>query len=51
MQALKESKVVGHQGSGVGRPIYELIYKGTKQKLAITTGSIGFVVGTNTTSL
>lgn len=51
MQALKENKIVGYQGLGTGRPIYELIYKGTKQKVAITIGSNGFVVGANPTSL
>ncbi|MDY3521489.1 hypothetical protein JSO54_02760 [Riemerella anatipestifer] len=48
---MKENKIVGYQGSGTGRPIYELIYKGTKQKVAITIGSNGFVVGANPTSL
>jgi hypothetical protein len=50
LQALKESKIVGYQGSGTGRPIYELIYKGSKQRVAITTGSNGFVVGANPVS-
>jgi hypothetical protein len=47
MQALKENKIVGYQGTGTGRPIYELIYRGKKQQVAITTGSNGFVVGAN----
>lgn len=51
MKALKENKIVGYQGKGTGRPIYELIYKGTKQHVAITTGSNGFIVGANSTSL
>jgi hypothetical protein len=51
MQALKENKIVAYQGTGTGRPIYELTYKGIKQRVAITTGSNGFVVGANPTSL
>ena len=47
MSALKENKIVGYQGSGTGRPIYEVVYKGTSQRVAITTGSNGFVVGAN----
>jgi filamentous hemagglutinin len=50
IQALKEKKIVDYQGTGIGRPIYELMYKGTKQRVAITTGSNGFVVGANPTS-
>ena len=51
MQALKENKIVGYQGTGTGRPIYELIYGGVKQRVAITTSGNGFVVGANPTSL
>ncbi|MEY8779621.1 fibronectin type III domain-containing protein [Allomuricauda sp. XS_ASV26] len=47
LQALKKNKIVGYQGSGNGRPIYELIYQGNKQRIAITTGSNGYVVGAN----
>jgi hypothetical protein len=50
MKALKENKIVGYQGTGEGRPIYELIYNGIKQRVAITTSSNGFVVGANPTS-
>jgi hypothetical protein len=51
MQTLKENKIVGYQGTGTGRPIYEVIYQGKKQRVAITTGSNGFVVGANPSSL
>jgi hypothetical protein len=51
IKALKENKIVGYQGIGTGRPIYELIYRGVKQRVAITTGSNGFVVGANPTSI
>ena len=43
-------KIVGYQGKGNGRPIYEFIYKGKKQRVAITTGNNGFVIGANPVS-
>ena len=50
MEALNENKIVGYQGVGTGRPIYEITYKGIKQRVAITTSSNGFVVGANPVS-
>ena len=50
MHALKENKVVGYQGSGTGRPIYEIRYNGKNQKVAITVGDNGYVVGANPTN-
>lgn len=41
------SKPIGYQGSGTGRPIYEVTINGQKQKIAVTTGSNGFIVGAN----
>jgi len=46
-QALEKNNVVGYQGQGSGRPIYELVYKGKRQRVAITVGNNGFVVGAN----
>ncbi|MBN2837780.1 MAG: hypothetical protein JXM74_03410, partial [Fusobacteriaceae bacterium] len=51
MSALKENKVVGYQGKGTGRPIYETMYKGKKLNIAITVGENGFVVGANPTTI
>lgn len=47
MEALSKGKVVGTQGRGKGRPIYEVEFNGQKQRVAITVGNNGFIVGTN----
>ena len=47
MKAVSEGKLVGYQGSGVGRPIYELTINGQPQRIAVTVGDNGFVVGAN----
>lgn len=50
-KALSDGKVVEYQGRGTGRPIYEFTYNGTMQRVAITTGSNGFIVGANPVSI
>jgi filamentous hemagglutinin len=50
-EALSDGRVVGYQGRGIGRPIYEFAYNGVTQRVAITTGSNGFIVGANPVSL
>ncbi|WP_394523880.1 hypothetical protein [Lacrimispora sp. JR3] len=50
MDALENGKIVGYQGRGTGRPIYEFTYKGEVRKVAVMTGSNGFVVGANPVS-
>lgn len=47
MRAVSEGKLVGYQGSGAGRPIYELSINGQTQRIAVTVGDNGFVVGAN----
>jgi hypothetical protein len=47
MRAVTEGKIVGYQGSGTGRPIYELTINGQTQRIAITTSNNGFIVGAN----
>ena len=47
MRAVSEGKLVGYQGSGVGRPVYELDINGQTQRVAVTVGDNGFVVGAN----
>ena len=47
MKAVSEGKLVGYQGSGVGRPIYELTINGQSQRIAVTFSDNGFVVGAN----
>ena len=51
MTALEKGEIVGYQGKGNGRPIYEVVFKGEKQRVAITVGNNGFVVGANPQSL
>ncbi|SDL72922.1 hypothetical protein SAMN05216186_1291, partial [Pseudomonas indica] len=47
MKAVTEGKLVGYQGSGLGRPIYELVINGEPQRIAVTVGNNGFIVGAN----
>jgi Transposase and inactivated derivatives len=49
--ALQQNKVVGYQGTGTGRPIYEYTFNGQTHRMAITVGDNGFIVGANPTSL
>jgi hypothetical protein len=44
MTAIIQGNIVGYQRK---RPIYELMYKGKKQYIAITIGDNGFIVGAN----
>ena len=47
MDAVTKGKIVGHQGKDMGRPIYEVMVNGQKSRIAVTTGSNGFIVGAN----
>lgn len=47
MQAVTEGNIVGYQGSGTGRPIYQVTVNGQQQRIAITVGSNGYIVGAN----
>lgn len=51
MTAVKYGTIVGYQGRGQGRPIYEFTYEGTTRRIAITIGSNGYVVGANPKSV
>ncbi|WP_239075194.1 T7SS effector LXG polymorphic toxin [Listeria seeligeri] len=51
MTALEKGKIVGYQGKGEGRPIYEVVYNGKKHRVAITVGKNGFIVGANPVSI
>jgi hypothetical protein len=46
-KALSEGKIVGEQGSDGGRMIYETVYNGKTQRVAITVGNNGYIVGAN----
>jgi len=47
IKAITEGRVVGHQGRGTERPIYEVVIKGQRQRFAVTVGNNGYVVGAN----
>jgi filamentous hemagglutinin len=47
MKAVSEGNIVGYQGKGTGRPIYETVINGEVHRLAITVSSNGFMVGAN----
>lgn len=47
LSAAAQGKIVGYQGKGTGRPIYEVSYNGSTYKIAITVGSNGYIVGAN----
>ena len=47
MTTVAKGKVVGYQGKGTGRAIYEIVYKGVKYQVAVSVGSNGYIVGAN----
>ena len=47
MRAVTEGKLIGYQGSGTGRPIYEININGQSQRIAVTVGHNGYIVGAN----
>jgi filamentous hemagglutinin len=47
MQAVSQGKIVGYQGVGTGRPIFETVINGQPRQLAITVSDNGFIVGAN----
>ncbi|MFF3518744.1 RICIN domain-containing protein [Streptomyces sp. NPDC002573] len=46
-KALSEGKVVGYQGTGTGRPIFEVAFNGKTQRVGITVADNGYVIGAN----
>lgn len=47
LTAVAKGKIVGYQGKGTGRPIYEVNYQGSTYRVAVTIGSNGYIVGAN----
>lgn len=45
--AATTGKIVGYQGKGAGRPIFEFLFEGQPYKVAVTVGNNGFIVGAN----
>lgn len=50
MESLTNGKIVGYQGRGTGRPIYEVKLGGKTYYTAITVSDNGFIVGANPTT-
>ena len=46
-EALTQGKIIGYQGSDTTRPIYQVVFQGKMQQIAITVGDNGFIVGAN----
>lgn len=51
LEAVRQGNVVGTQGKRNPRTIYEFIYRGKKQRIAVQVGSDGYIVGANCVSL
>ena len=47
LTTVAKGRIIGYQGSGTGRAIYEITYKGKKYKIAVSVGSNGYIVGAN----
>jgi filamentous hemagglutinin len=47
MNALTKGTIVGYQGSGTGRPIYQTTVNGQSYNIAISIGSNSYIVGAN----
>ena len=47
LTAVSKGKIIGYQGKGTGRPIYQVEYYGKTYKVAVTVGSNGYIVGAN----
>lgn len=47
LSAASKGDIIGYQGKGKGRPIYQINYSGKDYKVAITVGSNGYIVGAN----
>ncbi|CAM3571751.1 hemagglutinin repeat-containing protein [Rahnella victoriana] len=47
MKAVPDGKIVGYQGTGTGRPIYETVINGKRYNIAVTVGNNGYIVGAN----
>ena len=47
MRAATEGELVGYQGRGTGRGIYEITLNGQPQRIAVSVATNGFIVGAN----
>lgn len=51
LEAVYQGNVVGTQGKRNPRTIYEFVYNGKTQRIAVQVGSNGYIVGANLKSL
>ncbi|GIG59576.1 hypothetical protein Lfu02_39480 [Longispora fulva] len=49
LKAATEGTIIGYQGKGTGRPIFQVLYNGKTWTVAVSVGSNGFIVGANLT--
>lgn len=47
LTAVSKGRIIGYQGKGTGRPIYEIEYNGKTYHVAVTVGDNGYIVGAN----
>ena len=47
LTAVSKGRIIGYQGKGYGRPIYEVEYFGKTYQVAVTVGDNGYIVGAN----
>lgn len=47
LTAVSKGTIIGYQGKGTGRPIYEVEYNGKTYQVAVTVGDNGYIVGAN----
>jgi RHS repeat-associated protein len=51
MDAVIQNRIVGYQGKGIARPIYEVTYQGKPMTIAILVADNGYIVGANPHSI
>lgn len=51
LEAVYQGNIIGTQGKRNPRSVYEFIYNGQKQRIAIQVGSNGYIVGANLKSV
>ena len=51
LEAVYQGNIVGTQGKKNPRTVYEFIYKGEKQRIAVQVSKNGYIVGANPKSL
>ena len=47
LTAVSKGRIIGYQGKGTGRPVYEIEYNRKTYHVAVTVGDNGYIVGAN----